>query len=93
MIADLLSATGTEYTLDAPRRIAGDGLDTATVIIREVIRYDNSPAVLDVLVNGIPQTVEITDGQGSLEIAADSSMVGDVIRIALGEQEVMIHVL
>lgn len=93
MIVDLLAATGTEYTLDAPRRIVGDGLDTATVSIHEVLHYDDSPKTVEVLVNDLPQTVEMTDGQGSLEIAADGSMAGDVIRIALGQQEVMIHVL
>ena len=93
IIADLLAATGTEYTLDAPRRIVGDGQDAAIVNIVEVLHYDDSPKTVEILVNGLPQTVGMTDGYGTLEIVADGSMAGDVIRVVLDEQEVMIHVL
>jgi hypothetical protein len=93
VLAGVLAATGTEYTLDAPRRIAGDALDAAIVSIAEVIHYDNSPKTVEVLINGLPQAVEMTDGYGTLEIVADGSMSGDMIRVVLDEQEVMIHVL
>jgi hypothetical protein len=89
----LLETVGMEYHLGAPRLIVSDALDVAAVRIAEVIRYDDSPKMVEVLINGLPQAVEMIDGYGALEIAADGSMSGDVIRIVLGEQEVMIHVL
>lgn len=64
-VAGTLSDYASRFRLSADTlTIAADGVDEATVTVHT--NLDPPPANIDVAVNGVPQTVSITAGQGTL---------------------------